>query len=190
MATKTAQFIDERIRLINAELGSTESQLASFKQKAGVVDISANASQAVSQQSTYEQEYAANEVQLTLINHLKKHILSESSNDEVIPANIGLTNGDLTTVVERYNEMLIERKRLLRTSHEDNPAVQSLNASIEVMRNSVLAAIQTAEKGLLINRQALERQAQKYAGKSAMLRFRRRNISALPVSRRFRRIFI
>ena len=61
--------------------------------------------------------------------------------------------------------MLIERKRLLRTSHEDNPAVQSLNASIEVMRNSVLAAIQTAEKGLLINRQALERQAQKYAGK-------------------------
>ena len=165
VATKTAQFIDERIRLINAELGSTESQLASFKQKAGVVDISANASQAVSQQSTYEQEYAANEVQLTLINHLKKHILSESSNDEVIPANIGLTNGDLTTVVERYNEMLIERKRLLRTSHEDNPAVQSLNASIEVMRNSVLAAIQTAEKGLLINRQALERQAQKYAGK-------------------------
>ena len=165
VATKTAQFIDERIRLINAELGSTESQLASFKQKAGVVDISENASQAVSQQSTYEQEYAANEVQLTLINHLKKHILSESSNDEVIPANIGLTNGDLTTVVERYNEMLIERKRLLRTSHEDNPAVQSLNASIEVMRNSVLAAIQTAEKGLLINRQALERQAQKYAGK-------------------------
>lgn len=165
VATKTAQFIDERIRLINAELGSTESQLASFKQKAGVVDITANASQAVSQQSTYEQEYAANEVQLTLINHLKKHILSESSNDEVIPANIGLTNGDLTTVVERYNEMLIERKRLLRTSHEDNPAVQSLNASIEVMRNSVLAAIQTAEKGLLINRQALERQARKYAGK-------------------------
>ena len=165
VATKTAQFIDERIRLINAELGSTESQLASFKQKAGVVDITANASQAVSQQSTYEQEYESNEVQLTLINHLKNHIQSETNQDEVIPANIGLTNGDLTTVVERYNEMLIERKRLLRTSHEDNPAVQSLNASIEVMRNSVLAAIQTAEKGLLINRQALERQARKYAGK-------------------------
>lgn len=165
VATKTAQFIDERIRLINAELGSTESQLASFKQKAGVVDITANASQAVSQQSTYEQEYESNEVQLTLINHLKNHIQGETNQDEVIPANIGLTNGDLTTVVERYNEMLIERKRLLRTSHEDNPAVQSLNASIEVMRNSVLAAIQTAEKGLLINRQALERQARKYAGK-------------------------
>ena len=165
VATKTAQFIDERIRLINAELGSTESQLASFKQKAGVVDITANASQAISQQSTYEQEYESNEVQLTLINHLKNHIQGETNQDEVIPANIGLTNGDLTTVVERYNEMLIERKRLLRTSHEDNPAVQSLNASIEVMRNSVLAAIQTAEKGLLINRQALERQARKYAGK-------------------------
>lgn len=61
--------------------------------------------------------------------------------------------------------MLIERKRLLRTSHEDNPAVQSLNASIEVMRNSVMAAIQTAEKGLQINRQALKTQTRKFAGK-------------------------
>lgn len=61
--------------------------------------------------------------------------------------------------------MLIERKRLLRTSHEDNPAVQSLNASIDVMRNSVMGAIQTAEKGLLINRQALQAQTRKYAGK-------------------------
>lgn len=165
VASKTAQFIDERIRLINAELGSTESQLANFKQKAGVVDITANATQAATEQSSYEKAFADNEVQLTLMKHLKTHIQSETNQDEVIPANIGLTNGDLTTVVERYNEMLIERKRLLRTSHEDNPAVQSLNASIEVMRNSVLAAIQTAEKGLLINRQALERQARKYAGK-------------------------
>ena len=61
--------------------------------------------------------------------------------------------------------MLIERKRLLRTSHEDNPAVQSLNASIDVMRNSVMGAIQTAEKGLLINRQALQAQTRKYADK-------------------------
>lgn len=165
VASKTAQFIDERIRLINAELGSTESRMANFKQKAGVVDIAADATQAATEQSSYERAYADNEVQLTLMGHLKKHMLNEASHDEVIPANIGLTNGDLTTVVERYNEMLIERKRLLRTSHEDNPAVQSLNASIEVMRNSVLAAIQTAEKGLLINRQALERQARKYAGK-------------------------
>ena len=88
VATKTAQFIDERIRLINAELGSTESQLASFKQKAGVVDISANASQAVSQQSTYEQEYAANEVQLTLINHLKKHILSPTATRAIPPTSV------------------------------------------------------------------------------------------------------
>lgn len=99
------------------------------------------------------------------MNHLKNHILSTENQYEVIPANIGLTNGDLNTVVERYNEMLIERKRLLRTSHEDNPAVQSLNASIEVMRNSVMAAIQTAEKGLQINRQALKTQTRKFAGK-------------------------
>lgn len=165
VAAKTAEFIDERINIINRELGTTESELASFKQRAGVVDIANDASQAAGEQANYERAYAENEVQLSLMNHLKNHILSTENQYEVIPANIGLTNGDLNTVVERYNEMLIERKRLLRTSHEDNPAVQSLNASIEVMRNSVMAAIQTAEKGLQINRQALKTQTRKFAGK-------------------------
>lgn len=165
VAAKTAEFIDERIRIINKELGTTESQLASFKQRAGVVDIAADASQAAGEQANYERAYAENEVQISLVNHLKNHILNESSQYEVIPANIGLNNSDLNTVVQNYNQMLIERKRLLRTSHEDNPAVQSLNASIEVMRNSVMGAIQTAEKGLLINRQALQAQTRKYAGK-------------------------
>lgn len=165
VAAKTAEFIDERIRIINKELGTTESQLASFKQRAGVVDIAADATQAAGEQASYERAYAENEVQISLVNHLKNHILNESSQFEVIPANIGLNNSDLNTVVQNYNQMLIERKRLLRTSHEDNPAVQSLNASIEVMRNSVMGAIQTAEKGLLINRQALQAQTRKYAGK-------------------------
>lgn len=165
VAAKTTEFIDERIRIINKELGTTESQLASFKQRAGVVDIAADATQAAGEQANYERAYAENEVQISLVNHLKNHILSEKSQYEVIPANIGLNNSDLNTVVQNYNQMLIERKRLLRTSHEDNPAVQSLNASIEVMRNSVIGAIQTAEKGLLINRQALQTQTRKYAGK-------------------------
>jgi uncharacterized protein involved in exopolysaccharide biosynthesis len=150
VAAKTAQFIDERIGIINQELGTTESQLASFKQRAGVVDIAADATQAAGEQASYERAYAENEVQISLVNHLKNHILNESSQYEVIPANIGLNNSDLNTVVQNYNQMLIERKRLLRTSHEDNPAVQSLNASIEVMRNSVMGAIQTAEKGWLM----------------------------------------
>ena len=146
VAAKTAEFIDERIRIINKELGTTESQLASFKQRAGVVDIAADASQAATEQAGYERAYAENEVQISLVNHLKNHILSEKSQYEVIPANIGLNNSDLNTVVQNYNQMLIERKRLLRTSHEDNPAVQSLNASIEVMRNSVMGPSKPPKK--------------------------------------------
>lgn len=55
---------------------------------------------------------------------------------EVIPANIGLTDNALTTVVAQYNEMLTERKRLLRTSSENNPAVVNLDASIEATRKT------------------------------------------------------
>ena len=99
VAAKTAEFIDERIRIINKELGTTESQLASFKQRAGVVDIAADATQAAGEQASYERAYAENEVQISLVNHLKNHILSENSQYEVIPANIGLNNSDLTYII-------------------------------------------------------------------------------------------
>ena len=71
VAAKTAEFIDERINIINRELGTTESELASFKQRAGVVDIASDATQAAGEQASYERAYAENEVQLSLTNHLK-----------------------------------------------------------------------------------------------------------------------
>ena len=43
VASRTAEFIDGRIQIINQELGTTESQLASYKQKAGLTDLSSDA---------------------------------------------------------------------------------------------------------------------------------------------------
>lgn len=165
VASRTAEFIDGRIQIINQELGTTESQLASYKQKAGLTDLSSDAQLALQGNAEYEQKRAENATQLRLVRFLKEYIDNPANQMEVIPANIGLADNALTAVVGQYNEMLTERKRLLRTSNENNPAVINLDTSIEATRKNVQASVNSVLKGLEITRHDLENQARKYEGK-------------------------
>lgn len=165
VASRTAEFIDGRIQIINQELGTTESELASYKQKAGLTDLSSDAQLALQGNAEYEQKRADNATQLRLVQFLKEYIDNPSNQMEVIPANIGLADNALTKVVEQYNEMLTERKRLLRTSSENNPAVVNLDTSIEATRKNVQASVNSVLKGLEITRNDLESQARKFEGK-------------------------
>lgn len=165
VASRTAEFIDGRIQIINQELGTTESQLATYKQKAGLTDLSSDAQLALQGNAEYTQKQAENATQLRLVQFLKEYIDNPANQMEVIPANIGLSDNALATVIGQYNEMLTERKRLLRTSSESNPAVVNLDASIQATRKSVQTSVSSVLKGLEITRNDLERQARKFEGK-------------------------
>lgn len=161
VATKTAEFIEERIGIINHELGTAETQLADFKQKSGLTDLTSDAKLALEENSKYEQQRIQNATQISLVEFLQKYIQNPANADEVIPANVGLQDANLTSVIDQYNNMIIERKRLLRTSSENNPAVVNLNTGIEAMRKSVQTTVQSVLKGLQIAKADLDRQARK-----------------------------
>ena len=165
VAMRTAEFIDERIRVINEELSTTESELANYKQRAGLTDLSTNAQLALKENSEYDQKRAENINQLRLIGHLRKYIENPENNNEVIPANVGLTDHALTNIIGQYNEMIVERKRLLRTSKVTSPAVINLDASITATRNTVLATVESLEKALQITRNNLDVEAGKFRTK-------------------------
>ena len=150
VASRTAEFIDTRIQIINQELGTTESQLATYKQKAGLTDLSSDAKLALQGNAEYTQKQAENATQLRLVQFLKEYIDNPTNQMEVIPANIGLADNALATVISQYNEMLTERKRLLRTSSESNPAVVNLDASIQATRKNVQTSVSSVLKGLEI----------------------------------------
>ena len=83
----------------------------------------------------------------------------------LIPANVGLQDQNLGSIINQYNTMLIERKRLLRTSSENNPAVININTGIESMRHNVQTTVNSVLRGLQIAQSNLERQARKFEGR-------------------------
>ena len=163
VAEKTREFINERIKIIDEELGNTEEKLETFKRNAGLTDISSDAQLAVSGNAEYEKKRVENGTQINLVRDLAKYINNPLNEYEVLPSNIGLTDNGLTTQLERYNELVIERKRLLRTSTENNPMIINLDMSIRAMRANVKTAIDGTLQGLLIVKADLDREASRFS---------------------------
>lgn len=164
VAENTARFIDERIAIINTELGITEQELENFKRGAGLTDLSRDAQLAISEKSEYEKRYVENGTQLNLIRYLSD-ILGKADHSALLPANVGLSDESLSTLIIQYNALILERNRLLRASSETNPVIVRLDSSIRDLRSNLTTTIASVHKGLLIAQTDLNRQANKFAGR-------------------------
>lgn len=162
IALKTGDFIRERMEVINHELSTTESEIADFKQKSGLTDISADAQLLLQESAKYEQLRIENQTQIRLVEFLRDYIQNPANANEVIPANVGLKEGKLTAAIDQYNSLLAERRRLLRTSSENNPAVINLNDGILTMQKSIQTTVASTLKGLQITQNDLEHQMHQF----------------------------
>ncbi|RHD46795.1 GumC family protein [Bacteroides caccae] len=161
VAQKTAEFIDERIGIISKELGSTEQDLENFKRSAGITDLSSEAQIALTGNAEYEKKRVENQTQINLVMDLQRYM--KGNEYEVLPSNIGLQDAASVGAIDRYNQMLVERKRLLRTSTENNPTIINLDTSIRAMRTNVQATLDATLKGLQITKEDLAREASRYS---------------------------
>ena len=161
VAQRTAEFIDERIDIISKELGSTERDLENFKRSAGITDLTSEAQIALTGNAEYEKKRVENQTQINLVMDLKKYL--QGSEYEVLPANVGLQDAGVAGAIDRYNEMVAERKSLLRTSTESNPAIVNLTTSIRAMRSNIQTTLDATLKGLEITKADLIREASRYS---------------------------
>ncbi len=161
VAQKTAEFIDERIGIISKELGSTEQDLENFKRSAGITDLSSEAQIALTGNAEYEKKRVENQTQINLVIDLQRYM--KGNEYEVLPSNISLQDAASAGAIDRYNQMLVERKRLLRTSTENNPTIINLDTSIRAMRTNVQATLDATLKGLQITKEDLAREASRYS---------------------------
>ena len=161
IAQKTAEFIDERIGIISKELGSTEESLETFKRNAGITDLTSEAQIALTGNAEYEKKRVENQTQINLVEDLRRYM--RGNEYEVLPGNIGLQDAGLVAQIDRYNEMLVERKRLLRTSTENNPTIINLDTSIRAMKMNVDVTLDRTLQGLLITKADLDREASRFS---------------------------
>lgn len=159
VARKTAEFIDDRLQIINSELGTAEQELANFKQQAGLTNLSSDVQLALSENAKYDQQRIENATQISLVEYLQDYINNPSTYDEVIPAHVGLQDANLTNVINQYNTALIDTKRLAQSTSEANPVMKQQREKVSLLRESVKTTIASVLKGLTITGRDINQQA-------------------------------
>ena len=163
VALRTEKFINSRLQKINAELGKTEGQLQNYKQQNGMVELKLNAGNAVTNQNESELKLADIQTQIELFSTIAQEVESSSRNlSQVIPSNVGLDDQSSTSLINKYNELVLERNRLLRSASENSPVVEPLTAQIRELNGNIRRAISTARQNLQIQRDALAAQVSKF----------------------------
>ena len=165
IALKTEQFINERLEKIDKELGTTESSLESYKRRNAVTQIEADAAQSLQLSAQYAGRLADINTQLQLLEYLRQYVDNPDNRYKLIPANIGMNDQASTQLIANYNSTVQERNRLMRSSSEQAPQVQTLTATLENLEISIRQALAQAHHSAEIQRSSIQNQYAKYQGR-------------------------
>lgn len=163
-AQKTADFIEDRIRIIARELGEVENQKENFKVENQIADIASEAEISLQSISDGKKEQIENESQLELVNSLLSYMNNQNSY-QVLPLNVGLTDSNTTSNIALFNQLVIERNRLLENSTPANPVVQDVTKQINSMKNSIVGSLQKSRSALQIKKNNLFNEQNKIASR-------------------------
>ena len=174
IAMRTEEFINDRMSKINQELGSTESQIESFKRQNAMTTLGVDASQSVQMSNEFSARLSEANSQVQMLDYLRDYVNNPGNRYQIIPSNVGLTDGASTNLINSYNQAVQDRNRLLKAASEQAPQVQTLTATIDELQASIQTALLQARRSADINRQGIQSQFSKFQGR----------VSAAPVQER------
>lgn len=150
IASNTKKFVDERLVLIENELQSVEQNVENYKKDNQLTNISSEASLFLQSSSEYNKKLAEVETQLNLVSYIESHVKDSKNLYSLIPANLGIQDNSLLSLISSYNNVLLERLRLMRTTNDENPVITQMEQQIKIVRSSIIASIASVKDGLKI----------------------------------------
>lgn len=165
IAVKTEEFINERLEKINAELDVTESSLESYKKRNNLTQIKLDATENLAQSSQYSIKLSEAKAQIQLLDYLREYIDNPDNKYQIIPSNVGLEDNASTTLINKYNQSVIDRNRLLRSASEIAPQVLTLTETLDQLQSSIRTALSQARHSADIKRMNIENQYSQYQSK-------------------------
>lgn len=147
ISVSTSKFINERLGVIEGELGNVDQDISSYQSEHLIPDVKA----AASMYMTENQEAAARILDLNsrlqMTRYLRSYLNNEANKNNVLPVNSGIGNTAIETYIAEYNTKILQRNQLAANS-SDHPIVLDLDAQIASLRSSILSSINNEETTL------------------------------------------
>lgn len=161
---KTAEFIEDRIQIIANELGEVENRKERFKESNRITDITTEAKLGLQSSAEARAKQIEIESQLEVTNALLNYVNKQGSN-QILPGNVGLDNPAAISNISVYNQLVLEKNRLLENATPQNPLVVDLSKQINNMRSSVVESLAKNKGALQIAKNNYQVEQNNLAGK-------------------------
>ena len=134
-ALATANFIDERLKVITEELGGIENKKENFKESNKIADLQSQAELSLKNVSESTKKLLDLSTQLEMVNSVLA-ITNSSSNEQLLPTNLGMPSA-LDAMIGDYNQLVLTKNRTLRQATPSNPSVIQMNRDIASMKELI-----------------------------------------------------
>ncbi|OBS13140.1 capsular biosynthesis protein [Elizabethkingia miricola] len=167
-STKTLDFIEDRIKKLSGELGQVENEKENFKSRNQLTDIETEAKISLESSAAARAKQLELDGQLELTNALINYV-SHQGQYQVLPSNVGLMNPEAIAGIAAYNQLILQRNRLLESATPENPVVVDITKQVNSMRSSVMQSLQRNKNGLELARNEYLGEQNKVSGKISKL---------------------
>lgn len=141
VSAATNEFIDERLAVIETELGGVDNNILSYKSKTMVPDLEESAKLNMHTSSQLDNEIMTAVNQMQMSQYLKEYITNPANANSVIPVNTGTGSNQLEVQISNYNQTLLARNNVEASTSANNPLVQDYDAQLKGQREAVIRAV-------------------------------------------------
>lgn len=150
MALNTDRFINERLAVLEQDLGGVDGKIATFKQQNKLTDLMSEAGLATGNTNQIQQQSFGLENQLQLVEFIREYLTDPKKAKDLIPSNTGVADVNIESQISEYNKLLLERDKLLQNSGAENPIVTDMNQALELSRQAIVRSVDNAIASLKI----------------------------------------
>ena len=161
-AAKNEEFINGRIAKIDGELGLTDADWEKVKKQYQVTDPRVDAEEVMGKKSSYESQIVNFGVQQQLLDYLSEYVDDPANRYELIPVNVGVYSGDAVSMISRHNQLVNERKMLLKSVTEQSTQVKLTTQLIDELHPVIQTAFKRDRESLLLRKRVAEREYNRY----------------------------
>jgi capsular exopolysaccharide family len=140
IAVSTSQFIGDRLGVIENELGHVDENISSYKSEHLLPDVQAASNLYMTQSAENKKELLELNTRLSTAQYIRGELTNKGI-DQPLPTNSDIGSANIENQISEYNQMVLDRNRLIANSSEKNPLVMDLASSLKSMQNTILQSV-------------------------------------------------
>jgi tyrosine-protein kinase Etk/Wzc len=145
VSQRTIDFVDDRFIYLTDELDSIENNKKGFKQKNSLSDIGLDTEYTIVRKANTFDEVLRLETQLEVAKLLTE-TLNNQDEFSLLPANIGLENAGINTLIYDFNVDVTYRNRIVGGAGTNNPILLNLESKLNRLKANILKSVIAYEK--------------------------------------------